>query len=76
MKKVIAGGFSSLIGSIWTLAILIAAGKHPVSHWHTPPGRLLSSVMEMNLLFPLILFVLLFIFGLVLMFFACFQKDR
>ena len=46
MKKTIIGGFLSLIGSIWTLAILIAAGNNLVSSLTTPPGRLLSTAPE------------------------------
>lgn len=75
MKKTIIGGFLSLIGSIWTLAILIAAGNNLVSGWTTPPGRLLSTVFSMGLTFWFILAVALTVFGLGVLAVELFKKD-
>ena len=75
MKKTIIGGFLSLIGSIWTLAILIAAGNNLVSSWTTPPGRLLATVAEMGLTFWFVLAVALTVFGLRVLAAELFRKD-
>ena len=75
MKKTIVGGFLSLIGSIWTLAILIAAGNNLVSSWTTPPGRLLATVAEMGLTFWFVLAVALTVFGLRVLAVELFKKD-
>ena len=75
MKKAIIGGFLSLIGSIWTLAILIAAGNNLVSSWTTPPGRLLATVNEMGLAFWFVLAVALTVFGLGVLAVELFRKD-
>lgn len=75
MKKAIIGGFLSLIGSIWTLAILIAAGNNLVSSWTTPPGRLLATVAEMGLAFWFVLAVALTVFGLGVLAVELFRKD-
>ena len=75
MKKTIIGGFLSLIGSIWTIAILIAAGSNLVSSWTTPPGRLLATVAEMGLTFWFILAVALTVFGLGVLAVELFKKD-
>ena len=50
MKNVLIGGLFALIGSIWALAISVAAGSNLVSGWSTPPGRFLTTVSEMGLL--------------------------
>ena len=49
MKQVLAGGFLSLVGSIWALAVVFIAGNGLVSGWSTPPGRFLTTVSEMGL---------------------------
>lgn len=38
MKRVLIGGFLSLIGSIWAMAVLFVAGSNLTSGWTTPPG--------------------------------------
>ncbi len=42
MKKIVAGGFLSLVGSIWALAILVSASNSLVNEWVTETGRLPS----------------------------------
>ena len=44
MKRALIGGFISLLGTIWGLAIAVAASNNLVSGWTTPPGRFLSTV--------------------------------
>ena len=39
MKKIVAGGFLSLVGSIWALAILVSASNSLVNEWVTETGR-------------------------------------
>ena len=76
MKKVLIGGFISLIGSIWALAIIFIAGKNLVSGWSTPPGRFLTTVMKMDLMFPFILSVVLVIIGMMIMVVEFFRKEK
>lgn len=75
MKKVLIGGFISLIGSVWALAIVFIAGNNLVSSWHTPPGRFLTSVMEMDLLFVFILSVVFAIVGIIIMLVELVRKE-
>ena len=76
MKKVLMGGFISLIGSIWALAIIFIAGNNLVPSWVTPPGRFLTTVMEMELMFLFILSVLLVVTGIIIMVVGLFQKEN
>ena len=48
MKRALIGGFISLLGTIWGLAIALAASNNLVSGWTTPPGRFLTSVSQMG----------------------------
>ena len=59
MKKVLIGGFLSIIGSIWALAMALVVENNLASSWSTPPGRLLTTVQEMGLmaLFPAAVFL-------------------
>lgn len=75
MKKVIAGGFLALIGSLWTLAVVTSAGSCPISGWSTPPGRFLTQVQECGLMPWLVVSLLLTALGIVLMAAACFSRD-
>ncbi len=76
MKKILAGGFLSLIGSIWSLACCVAAGSNLVDGWSTPPGRFLTSVAQLGLTFPFVVSALAVVLGLVLMGFGLFSKEK
>ena len=75
MKKVFIGGFLSLIGSIWALAVVFIAGNNLVSGWSTPPGRFLTTVAEMNLTAVFVISVFFVLLGVVIMAIEYFKKD-
>lgn len=75
MKRALIGGFLSLIGSIWTLAVAYIAGNHLTDGWTTPPGRFLTTVLEMNLTLPFILAVAMTLLGIVIMAIEFFRTD-
>lgn len=76
MKKVVIGGFLSLIGSIWTLAIVFIAGNNLASSWATPPGRLLTTISELGLTFLFVVSILLTIIGIVTMVVEYFKTEK
>ena len=76
MKKVLIGGFLSLIGSIWALAVVFIAGNNLVSAWPTPPGRFLTTVAELNLTFVFILSIALVISGICIMAVEYFKNEQ
>ena len=76
MKKVLIGGFTSLIGSILSLAIAFIVGNNLVTAFDTDVGRLWSTILEMELLFPFIISVLFIVFGIVLMAVELFRKEK
>ena len=76
MKKVLIGGFTSLIGSIWSLAIAFVVGNNLVTAFDSDVGRLGSTVLEMELLFPFIISVIFIVFGIVLMAVELFRKEK
>lgn len=75
MKRVLIGGFLSLIGSIWSIVVGMFAMKSLVSSWSTPPGRFVTTIISMGVM-PLfaasIAFVLL---GVVIMAVEYFRKE-
>ena len=75
MKRVLIGGFLSLIGTIWELAIIVFVGNNLVSGWSTPPGRFLSTVIETGMTSPMIIATLLLLVGLLIMGIEYFKKD-
>lgn len=76
MKRVIIGGFLSLLGTIWGLAVLFGASNNLVSSWSTPPGRLFSTMMQMGLL-PVFIISLIFVgFGIGIMTYEFFKKEN
>lgn len=76
MKKALIGGFLSLIGSIWALAVVFIAGNNLVTRWDTQIGRFWSTVIEMDLLFLFILSVAFVILGLIIMAVEFFRKEE
>ena len=75
MKKAFIGGFLSLIGTIWSLAIIIFAGNNLVSQWSTPPGRFFTTVIETGMMIPMIIPVVIFLVGMLIMGVEYFKKD-
>lgn len=75
MKRALIGGFLTLIGTIWGLAVYIVTGNNLVSGWSTPPGRFLTTVAEMGMTFPLILAAVLVAAGLGILTAEYFRKD-
>lgn len=76
MKKAVIGGFLSLIGSIWTLAVVFISANNLVNGWQTPPGRFLSTVSELGLTFIFVISILLVIVGILIMVMEFFKKDK
>lgn len=76
MKRVMIGGFISLIGSIWALAIVFIAGNNLVSSWPTRLGRFWGTVLEMGLLPVFVLSVIVVMAGIIIMVLELFRKEQ
>lgn len=76
MKRVLIGGFLSLIGSIWSLAIVFIAGNNLVSSWDSGVGRLWTTVIEMDLMSLFVLSVVFIVLGIILMAVELFRKEK
>lgn len=76
MKRVLIGGFISLIGSVWALAIVFIAGNNLVSSWPTRLGRFWGTVVEMGLLPIFVLSVMFVIVGVIIMMIELFRKEQ
>ena len=70
------GGFISLIGSIWMLAVNISANDYAVSGWTTPPGKLLPQIAEADLMVWFGISAAAIILGILLMAVEYFKKDQ
>ena len=75
MKRAISGGFISLIGSIWTLAVIISASNYTINGWSTPPGKLLTQIAESDLTLWFGISIALVVLGIVVMIIEYFRKD-
>jgi hypothetical protein len=75
MKRALIGGFLSLIGSIWTSAIVFYATNNLVTSWDARVGRLWTTIMEHNLVFPFILSLAFIVGGIVIMGIELFKKE-
>ena len=75
MKRALIGGFLALIGTIWALTFSMVALGNLVSSWSNPPGRFLTTLLEMDLMPLFVVSVLLTLLGLVLMVAEYFRKD-
>lgn len=75
MKRALIGGFFSLLGTIWGLAVIVAASGNPVTAWDPTIGRLMSTIIEMGLVFPLVLSSIFVLLGVTAMVAEYFRKD-
>ena len=76
LKRAIIGGFISLIGSIWTLAVIISANNYSINGWSIPPGKLLTQITESNLTVWFGVSIAMVVLGIVLMAIEYFKKDN
>ena len=76
MKKVLIGGLLALAGSIWALAIIVAAGNSLVDAWSTELGRFWSTVVDMQLVFLFILSAVVTLFSIIIMLVELFRKEK
>lgn len=76
MKRAIIGGFISLIGSIWALAVIISANNYSIDGWTTPPGKLLTQISESNLMLWFVISIILIVLGIILMVIEYFKKNE
>lgn len=75
MKKVIIGGFLSLIGALGEMAVFITAANNMVSAWCTPPGRFLCTVLEIGMSPVLVCASLILAIGLIILGIEYFRKE-
>ena len=76
MKRAIIGGFVSLIGSIWSLAVIISANNYAIDGWTTPPGKLLTQIAQASLTPWFVVSLIFTLLGLVLMAVELFRKEK
>ena len=76
MKRALIGGFISLLGTIWGLAIAMAASNNLVSGWAIPPGRFLTTVSQMGFVPLFAAAIVLVVLGLVIMAIEYFKKGE
>lgn len=76
MKKVLIGGFLSLVGTIWGLAVIVFVGNNLTPGWSTPPGRFLTTVIETDMAAPMVISFTFLLLGLSAMGIEYFRKDN
>ena len=76
MKRAIIGGFLSLIGSIWSLAVIISANNYSIDGWTTPPGKLLTQIARSDLTLWFAVSIILVLLGIIVMAVEFFRKDK
>lgn len=76
MKRVIIGGFLAIIGTIMTLPVVIIASNNMASSWSTPPGRFLTTVLQMGMSGIFIIACILVILGVAIMGIEYFKADK
>ena len=75
MKKVIIGGFLSLIGTLGILAVYITAGNNLATSWETPPGRFLYTVSENGMTSLLVCSIIIAALGLIVLGIEYFKRE-
>ncbi|MBR5869483.1 MAG: hypothetical protein IKZ09_00475 [Clostridia bacterium] len=76
MKRVLIGGFFSLIGSIWVLPMIFYASENLVSSWPTRLGRLWTTMIQLNIMPMFVAAVVLIAVGITIMVTELFRKEK
>ena len=64
MNRIIKGGFLTLSGVVGIVGMIMAAMQNLSTEWVTPPGRMITSILENGVLIPSLIFVVIFGYGL------------
>jgi len=75
MKRALIGGWLALLGTIWGAGVIIAASQMLVDSWDPAIGRLLTTILEKQLIIPFTIAALFLALGLVIMAVEFFKKD-
>ena len=75
MKRALIGGWLTLLGTIWGAGVIIAASQMLVDSWDPAIGRLLTTILEKQLIIPFAIAALFLALGLVIMAVEFFEKD-
>ena len=75
MKRAFIGGWLALLGTIWGAGVIIAASQMLVDSWDPAIGRLLTTILEKQLIIPFAIAALFLALGLVIMAVEFFKKD-
>ena len=76
MMKTIIGAVLSLVGSLWSIAILLVAGNNLTDSWYTDLGKFWSNVVNLKLMFPFVLSVIIAVFGIIVLMIELFRKEQ
>lgn len=76
MKRVLIGGFFSLLGTLWGGGVLAYAITHLTDAWRTPPGRVLTTIAEQHLLPVFVIALVLVGAGLGILVYEFFHKEK
>ena len=64
MNKIIKGGFLTLSGVVGIVGMIMAAMQNPSTEWATPPGRMITSIIDNGVLIPSVIFLVILVYGL------------
>ena len=74
MKKIVAGGFLGLIGTLWSIALSAYTLMNPVDSWHG--SRFWESAVSLGVMAPLIIALVLAFAGVGLVFVGIVTKGE
>lgn len=75
MKRALIGCWLSLLGTLWGAGVLFAASQMLADSWDPSIGRLMTTILERQLILPFAISILFLILGLVIMAVEFFKKG-
>ena len=76
MKKIIIGCFLSTIGVIGNLVMLLSIRDYVAMEWSTPPGRFITTVVDMGMGIPFIVSTFFLILGFLILAIEYFRVEE
>ena len=75
MKRALIGCFMALLGTIWAAGVMNAASQMLVTSWDPSISRLMTTILERNLILPFVVSAIFLLLGLMIMVVEFFKKD-
>lgn len=76
MKRIVIGAILLLTGAVWLIVLSLFILNNITTSWTSPPGRFISTLIELDMTNLFIIPIFLFVLGLIILVIEYFSKSK